>query len=308
MVMTSERGSNSSAQHPFSSAADFTYRRRSSAQRSVIWRFRLIKVLAAATIGVAAFVSVATSQKAWELTGVAVAPAAITVSPDAKLPEAVKQVELRSAERAFDRDTTSSYTAFGTSTVSVKLAEPRTITALRFFDKAPYRVSVRALVGGSFQPVAGLESLDLSKLEARWNTLALATPVITQELRLTIEPQSTGGAGLAEIELWADGRHANLPAGASLASAEPAGIGQAMVLSSAKPQSADGAIIGGENDDVADNRFEFSVPVLPSGLARAYLAYEGRAASDAVAARAAGPSSSMRLVRVSGPRELAMRI
>ncbi len=242
--------------------------------RSFLSRFRFGKIAAVSAVAAAAFIPAASGQKTADLAGVAVAPAAVTVSPDSKLIAPVRLIEARNVARAFDRDTGSSYAAFGPSTMTVTLPGAKAVTGLRVFGKAPYRLTARAVNGDSTQTIAGLTDIDLSKLEARWNTLTLAAPVTATALELSLQPLPGGGAGLAELEVWADGQHANMAASPISADGELLTAPQAAVAPATEKQDAEGVVIGGANDDAADNSATIELPLATTSIARAWLVYE----------------------------------
>jgi hypothetical protein len=146
------------------------------------FRSKFGKIAAAVALAATAFIPMAVGQKAADLVGVVAPPETVTVRSDGKLHRLVRQVEARNAPKAFDRDTGSSYTAFGPSTMTVTFAEAKNVTGLRVYGKAPYQLTVQAVEGGSTQVVAGLESVDLSKLTDGWNTLAADRPVTAAAL------------------------------------------------------------------------------------------------------------------------------
>jgi hypothetical protein len=244
------------------------------AMRSYLSRFRPGKIAAVFAVTAAAFIPVASGQKTVDLAGVAVAPAAVTVSADRKLIAPVRLIEARNVAKAFDRDTGSSYTAFGPSTVTLTLPEAKAVTGLRVFGKAPYRLTARAVNGRSMQSIAGLTDIDLSKLEARWNTLAATAPVTATKLQLTLKPLPGGGAGLAELEVWADGQHANMAASSFDADGELLTAPQMVVVPATETQITEGVVIGGAKDDTADNSATIELPVTTTSIARAWLVYE----------------------------------
>lgn len=191
---------------------------------------------------------------------VRLAPAGVSLSADSALPDAVRRLEQDRIADAFDRDTTTSYAAYGRSTLHVDLGGKRRVGAVRVFGAAPYRLSVKAGRGAT-----ALSGVDLSKFAAGgWTTLALPGPVEADRLTLELEPLASGGAGLAEIEVWGEGRRQNT------ALRSP----QSLVVAARERSAVKGASIGGEKDDAGDNAFTFDVPLAAGQVRRAYLAYD----------------------------------
>ena len=130
-------------------------------------------------------------------------PFALTVFSSPSLPPEVQAQEAASAPLLFDRDTTTQHVAFAVSSVQAAFESPQSVSAIKIFGPAPYLLSVKADVGGSFQSIAGLENLNLTALPAAWNTFNAAAPVTTGKILLTLTPATGGSAsGLNEVEIW----------------------------------------------------------------------------------------------------------
>ena len=203
-------------------------------------------------------------------------PAQVSVAPDPSLPAPVQQLETLHAGNIADKDTTSSYTAFGTSTVTVSFAAQSTVQALRVYGSAPYKVQVqaRANAQSAFQAVPGLGALDLSALpQAAWNTLSLPASVTASDIQLVLTLQQSGGSGLAEVEFWGQGQHANM-AGTGPAAFARTLAPQAIQAAASNVESGQALAIGDPAAGGAGASFTMKVPALPSQIARAWLVYE----------------------------------
>ena len=211
------------------------------------------------------------------LGGMVLLPAAqVSVAPDPSLPAPVQQLETLHSGNIADKDTTSSYTAFGTSTVTVSFAAQSTVQALRVYGSAPYKVQVqaRANAQSAFQAVPGLGALDLSALpQAAWNTLSLPASVTASDIQLVLTLQQSGGSGLAEVEFWGQGQHANM-AGTGPAAFARTLAPQAIQAAASNVESGQALAIGDPAAGGAGASFTMKVPALPSQIARAWLVYE----------------------------------
>ncbi len=69
-------------------------------------------------------------------------PLAVTVTPASNLPAQVQALESQTIGQAFDRDTTTSYTAYGVDQIQVTFEGSESIQRLRVYGAAPYQLTV----------------------------------------------------------------------------------------------------------------------------------------------------------------------
>ncbi|HKI99087.1 MAG TPA: SpvB/TcaC N-terminal domain-containing protein, partial [bacterium] len=143
-------------------------------------------------------------------------PSTLTVAPDPNLPPEVQAQERQTVTLLADRDTTSEYTAFGPSQITASFATPQSISAIKIFGPAPYRMNVQALQGGGWVPVPGLQSLDLTALSPAWHVFAASSAVTASSLRFDLVLAGGGGSGLKELEIWGTGPRVMAKDGAQL--------------------------------------------------------------------------------------------
>ena len=211
------------------------------------------------------------------LGGMVLLPAAqVSVTPDPSLPAPVQQLETLHVSNILDKDTTSSYTAFGTSTVTVSFAAQSTVQALRVYGSAPYKVQLRARANAQspYQAVPGLGAIDLSALPGgAWNTLSLPASAAASDIQLVLTPQASGGSGLAEIEFWGAGSHVNMAGLGASGFAQTLG-GQAIQAQASGVQPGQVATVGDPAAGGTGASFTMQVPLAQSQIARAWLVYE----------------------------------
>ncbi|HJX17584.1 MAG TPA: hypothetical protein VJ437_05240, partial [Acidiferrobacterales bacterium] len=200
-------------------------------------------------------------------------PVVTAVEPSAALPPEVQSLETQSAPLALDRSTQSVYTAFDASKITASLDAATDIRTLKIFGAAPYTLAVEADVGGAFQPVAGLQNLNLATRPETWNVFDATTPVTTRKLRFNLIPATGGSAsGLKAIEIWGKGGRVHVKDGLALLTAlrgaTPPSHGRLYASTLAQ------GVIGGATDDLADNRFTVTLDQDPQNIKRLYLAYE----------------------------------
>ena len=204
-------------------------------------------------------------------------PAAqVSVAPDSSLPTPVQQLEALHVAELLDKDTTTAYTAFGTSTVTVSFPAQGTIQALRVHGSASYKLSVlaRANAQGGYQAIPGLGTIDLSALPSgAWNTLSLPAPVAASDIQLVLQPGQPGGKGLAEIEFWGAGQHGNMAGLSTAGFAQPLAP-EAVSAPATNTQSGQAVTVGDPAAGGTSASFTIQVPLMPSQIARAYLVYE----------------------------------
>jgi RHS repeat-associated protein len=200
-------------------------------------------------------------------------PSNVSVESSPGLPPEAQALEAQSAANAFDRNTLSEHTAFDSSSVIARLESATEIRALKLFGAAPYILSVAADVGGTWEPITGLQNLNLAARSEAWHTFNVAAPVITARLRFELQPTSgSSAAGLKAVEIWGQGGRINVRDGLSLLAAlrgttPPA---HAKLFGSSNSQG----VIGGETDDPADNIFAINLDADTAQIKHAYLAYE----------------------------------
>ncbi|MDO9384542.1 MAG: SpvB/TcaC N-terminal domain-containing protein [Hyphomicrobiaceae bacterium] len=199
-------------------------------------------------------------------------PAGSTVVPDASLPEPVKMLERDTLQYLTDGNTHTAYTAYAQSTIRLTLNTGREVKGIKVFGASPYRLSVKSLRDGQVTSVAGLESVDLSTLRPGWNHIASAQPLLANQLELTITPLQQGGsAGIAELELWGKGAHINATAeNVTVATPPP----QTVVVKPVGPAPDQEFILGAGEGAAASARFNFTSPLAPNQVNKAFLVYE----------------------------------
>jgi RHS repeat-associated protein len=200
-------------------------------------------------------------------------PATITVDPSSSVPPEVQALETQTGPNALDRSTLTEHTVYGSSRVIAQLNTATEVRDIRIFGAAPYAISVQAEVNGAFQPVAGLQNLNLTALPDAWKTYSAATAVTTAKLRFDLTPVSGSSAtGLKAIEIWGKGARVNVKDAASLLNALRGTTPPTHArLYAATPQQG---VIGGTSDDPSDNSFSFTLDRDPGNFKRVYLAYE----------------------------------
>ncbi len=234
-------------------------------------RSRIVRTLGAAIVGCA--IVLGAGAEVLTSDGIRLSPVVTLVEPSAALPPEVQSLETQTAPLALDRSTQSVYTAFDGSKITVRLDTVTEIRALKIFGAAPYTLAVEADVGGIYQPVAGLQNLNLAARSESWNVFDVTTPVSTQTLRFNLVP-ATGGnaAGLKAIEIWGQGGRVHIKDGLALLTAlrgtTPPSHGRLYAATLTQ------GVIGGVTDDPADNRFTVTLDQDPQNFKRFYLAYE----------------------------------
>ena len=203
-------------------------------------------------------------------------PAAqVSVVPDSSLPTPVQQLEALHVGDLLDKDATTAYTAFGTSTVTVSFPAQSTIQALRVYGPASYKLTVqaRANAQSAYQAIAGLGAIDLSALPpGAWSTLSLPAPVAASDIQLVLQPLQ-GGAGLAEIEFWGAGQHGNMAGLGAQGFAQPLAP-EAVSAPATNAQGGQALTVGDPAAGGTSASFTIEAPLMPSQIARAYLVYE----------------------------------
>jgi RHS repeat-associated protein len=235
-------------------------------------------MLLGAALGLGAGLAAAVTQPSGPSLGnMVLLPAAqITVAPDPSLPAPVQQLETLHVGNIADQDTTSSYTAFGKSTITVSFPAQSTVQALRVHGSAPYKVQVlaRANAQGAFKEVPVQGGADLTALpQGAWNVLALPASVTASDIQLVLTPQQSGGTGLSEIEFWGQGSHGNMAALGSPSFAKPLAP-QAIEAPATNAQNGQVSLIGDPAAGGTGASFTMKLPLEPSAIARAWLVYE----------------------------------
>jgi RHS repeat-associated protein len=239
----------------------------------------VLGALAAAGVALLVYASVLPTGQSLPL-GSKASPFSLTVFSSSSLPPEVQAQEAATAPYLFDRDTTTQHVAYAVSSVQTTFESSQQVSAIKVFGAAPYLLSVQADAGGSFQPIAGLQNLDLTLLPAAWNTFSAAVPVTTGKLLFTLTPATGGTAtGLRELEVWTTAAPVTVKDGAALlagllgAPPPPQGRIYTALNSSATPTTA----VVTPNDSsktLAANTFNFTLDRAPTQFVRAYLTYE----------------------------------
>ena len=68
-------------------------------------------------------------------------PHTIQLTPDSSLPGSVQAQERAGVDHLFDRDTTTEYTSYGTSTLELGFEQAFPVQQLKVYGAAPYSVS-----------------------------------------------------------------------------------------------------------------------------------------------------------------------
>jgi RHS repeat-associated protein len=200
-------------------------------------------------------------------------PLGVLVESAASLPAEVQALEQQTAGHVFDRDTSTEHTIYDASQITAELEAATEVSDIKVFGAAPYTLSVQAEVNGGWQPVSGLQNLNLANRADVWSTFSASTPVTTSKLAFQLVPVTGSSAtGLKAIEIWGKGSRTNVNGGLALLTAlrgtTPPSQGR---LIAAAPEQG---VIGGTTDDPSDNTFTFTLDHDPAQLKRAYLAYE----------------------------------
>lgn len=142
-------------------------------------------------------------------------PVSISVTPDSSLPAQTQALESQTIGEVFDRDTTTSYTAYGVDTIQVTFEGTEQIQRLKFYGPSSYTLSVASQGVSGLAPVPGWTNLNLSTLAAGWNNFDLNAPISASSLVLTLTPISGGSTPLTEVEFWGAGLAQNETDGAA---------------------------------------------------------------------------------------------
>ena len=120
-------------------------------------------LIAASGLGVAVYASILATGDTLPV-GSKTTPQSLTVFSSASLPAEVQALEASTAQYLFDRDVLTPHVAYAASRVEATLDGAQEIRAIKVFGPAPYRLTVKAESGGAYQTIAGLENLDLTRL------------------------------------------------------------------------------------------------------------------------------------------------
>lgn len=208
-------------------------------------------------------------------------PLAVTVTPESDLPQSEQASETQTVGQAFDRDTTTAYTAFGHSQVKVTFEGVESIQKVRIYGPAPYTASISSVNSqGNISSVSGWSNLNLSKLNAGWNTITLNTPVATSALIISLTPVTTAGStavGLQEIEFWGNGIAQNETNGLGwdtlLNSSSVASSPSTLLLSGREYLAATQAVTVGAGGS-STGTFTVALPMDGLNYRRAWLMYD----------------------------------
>jgi RHS repeat-associated protein len=207
---------------------------------------------------------------------VRITPVLIQKQSAPSLPPEVQTLEAQTAPAAFDRDTVTEHTSFADGSLVAVLDGPTEVRSIKVYGAAPYGLSVQAEVNGAWQPVSGLQNLNLATRPDGWNSFDATGPVTTAKLRFTLTAASGGSAtGIKGIEVWGKGARANVRNSAALLTAllGASPPTHARIYRSSLAQGVIGAAAGG-TDDPADNSFNFALDRKPADFKRVYLAYQ----------------------------------
>lgn len=215
-----------------------------------------------------------------EIDSLRLSPQSFSLSPDSSLPQDVQLLEQRSSLLGFDRDTSTEYTAFGNSQITLQLHQETEVSHIKVYGAAPYEISVQAWVSGSWHNVEGLQSLDLSSLTTLWHSFNVTSSVSTDQLKISFS-SSTGGSasGLKELEIWGSGEIKTINTGANLLAALESDFPpmQARVYSATQAEGIIGNITG-LIEKLDDNTFIVDLQEDMGSVKRAWLTYESHGA------------------------------
>ncbi|WP_207679228.1 SpvB/TcaC N-terminal domain-containing protein [Desulfonema magnum] len=179
----------------------------------------------------------------------------------------------------FDRNVHTSYEASGTALVDVSLDKVQSVSEIRIYGSASYKLTVREQVNGQWRDVESLENLDLSALSDEWHHYEPAQTVETDALRFQLIPTAAipeNVYGIREIEIWSSGEHTPVQSGNALLALMDAGVD----VEQGRRYQADPemGVIGPEEGQYADfdqdNVFHFDLAYQPDQIKRAYLSYD----------------------------------
>ncbi|MEK6749083.1 MAG: SpvB/TcaC N-terminal domain-containing protein [Pseudomonadota bacterium] len=224
-------------------------------------------------------------------------PTRIEVTPDGSLPPETQALERATAGQAFDRDTTTEYTAFGPARLTASLEAAAELSAIKVFGGAPYTLNVFAEANGAWRAVEGLQALDLSKLADVWHRFDATTTLTAQRVRFDLTPVVVKGAkkntltGLKELEIWVAGARASqAPIGAWVDALDknqaPAQVKQ---YAATLKQGVIGPVTLPKGapmlpDNANDNTFKLAITQDPRAFKHAWLVYEAHGIAQWVSA------------------------
>ncbi len=121
----------------------------------------------------------------------------VSIESSKKLPQSAAAQEDADRYLAFDRDTASGLSLFGTANMSVTFADQNDVHAMRVYGAAPYSVKVFESASDK-KPTL---SVDLTKLDAGWNTIELPNTISSSTVYLEFKPKGGSDAvQLSELE------------------------------------------------------------------------------------------------------------
>ncbi len=121
----------------------------------------------------------------------------VSIESSKKLPQSAAAQEDADRYLAFDRDTASGLSLFGTANMSVTFTDQNDVHAMRVYGTAPYSVKVFESASDK-KPTL---SVDLTKLDAGWNTIELPNTISSSTVYLEFKPKGGSDAvQLSELE------------------------------------------------------------------------------------------------------------
>ena len=202
-------------------------------------------------------------------------PLVVTVTPASNLPAQVQALESQTVGQAFDRDTTTFYTAYGVDQIQVTFEGSESIQRLRVYGPAPYQLTVSTSdADGNLTPLTSWTNLDLTQLSSGWNSFNLPAPVQSATLILTLTPVSGSSAtGLQEIEFWGSGLAQNETDGAAWDAflASPTAPSTLLVSGREYPAGPATVTVGGTSPTAT---FTVNLPLNGTQYRKAWLLYD----------------------------------
>ncbi|MBN2753625.1 MAG: hypothetical protein JXR81_02030, partial [Candidatus Goldbacteria bacterium] len=205
-------------------------------------------------------------------------PAEISVTTDSGLSAELKTLETKSVSFAFDRDTTTQYTAYGASVITAAFENEQNLNFIKVFGAAPYTMTVAVEKGNNnWVDVSDLINMDLSSLAAQWNRFNAGSAAKGTRFMITLKPKkSLLSSGLVEIEFWGDSERINIKSSEDLLKMmeETDPPMQARSFAALPVQGEVTVIYGTDGMASTDCVFSAAAVRAPADMKRAWLTYE----------------------------------